>query len=299
MKKCLFCDGERAEIYTLNGYHSAQCKNCLTVGVEEEISPEELSKFYSGFAFSSSLRKKKLVIKPAIKQWLESLNLPQNPKMLDIGGGGGFFSYAFEHFCFGESFYIDLDDTACDFAKNSLNLKNVINDDVKNIKNYYEDGFDFIYCRHVIEHLINPVELIDTAIDLLSENGVFVLQFPNGISYENIGYPERIKNYGKKRRKSNNWSLLKTIKSVCSPQIAHGLDPLRHLWAISEKGVREYLKHRNDIEIQVKTAPLSDEVYSPYHLIKTPLSKFRTFIVNNTFAKINGGMHLVFFIRKK
>ena len=74
--------------------------------------------------------------------------------------------------------------------------------------------------------------------------------------------------------------------------MAHGIDPIRHLWAISPKGISEYLLKKG-VKFVLKTAPLSDPVYSPYFTAK---NKNITKIINNTLVKIHGGTHLMAFI---
>jgi 2-polyprenyl-3-methyl-5-hydroxy-6-metoxy-1,4-benzoquinol methylase len=146
-------------------------------------SESEINNFYQGFNFQTDLCNYDLIATLAIKEWLHGFNLPQNAKMLDVGGGGGFFAKAFQEFGFGESTYVDLDSGACDFAKDQMELERVICDSVENGDNYFKgQKFDFIYCRHVVEHLVNPAQLIMQCAELLSEKGTFIVQCPNGLS---------------------------------------------------------------------------------------------------------------------
>lgn len=191
-----------------------------------------------------------------------------------------------------------MDDEACEFAKKELGIKNVINDDVKNLKRIMNEKFDFIYSRHLIEHLKNPIELIDESINLLGNDGVSIIQFPNGLSFEYLGYPELLKNRFKIIHESNiDFSKLRIICDFCSKKIAHGIDPIRHLWAITSEGITSYLKNKN-VEFTIKTASLTHPVYSPHYTSKNVYYKIRSIIVNNTLVKINGGTHLIVIIRR-
>lgn len=299
MKECGFCGGSMHFIYNMNGYEIVQCDKCLTSVVSNMPDDIEIQKFYSGFLFCANVNNKQIFENTIFKDWFGSFKLGSKARMLDVGGGGGFFSYAFEYFNMGESYYIDIDDKACKFAAKELNLKNVINDDVRNLKNITSLKFDFIYARHLIEHLKYPLEFIDSCIELLTSSGVLVIQFPNGISLEYLGYPKLLKGRINTIRKSNKeFTKLKTILTICSKKIAHGIDPIRHLWAITPEGISKYLK-RKDIDFQIQTAPLTDPVFSPYYRAIGNFEKTRSGIVNNTLVKINGGTHLIVIIKKK
>lgn len=299
MNKCKFCNSDTEFIYNMSQYKIFQCKKCYTAFTLDMPSDEELKKFYSGFNFCVDKNRKHIFENENFGNWFKSFNLKENAKMLDIGGGGGFFSYAFNKFKIGESYYIDLDDEACDFANKELGIKNIINDDVKNLKNLTNQKFNFIYARHLIEHLKNPTEFIDECIKLLDTSGVCILQFPNALSYEYLGYPELLKRRAQIIYHSeNNFSKLDTVFTLCSKKIAHGIDPIRHLWAITEEGISLYLRKKM-VHFEIRTASLTHPVYSPYYQRKNIYDKIRSFIVNNTLVKIHGGTHLIVIIRRR
>lgn len=297
MHKCDFCGGSMLLIYNMNDYQIVQCNKCFTSTIVNMPEDSEIERYYSGFMFCADENNKRIFENKIFKEWFESFKLEKNSKMLDVGGGGGFFSYAFEYFHMGESYYIDIDNEACKFAMEKLKLKNVINDDVKYLNNRVNHKFDFIYARHLIEHLKQPLEFIDSCIELIAPGGVFILQFPNGISLEYLGYPELLRKRINIIRESNpQFSRLKLLSAICSKKISHGIDPIRHLWAISPQGISAYLS-KKDIDFKVKTAPLTDAVYSPYYSPPNYFSKLRSGIVNKTLVNINGGTHLIAIIR--
>jgi len=304
MNTCIFCNGERKKIYNLNGYEIYQCINCKTSSVKDMPTIEEIKNYYNGFVAISPGRKKRITQNLALKKWFESFNLPPNAKLLDVGGGGGLIPYAFEKFGFGEGHYIDIDKESCEFARDYLNLTSVINDDVKNLANYAHQKYDLpkydlIYSRHVIEHLIDPLDMINTLINLLNDGAAFVLEFPNGMSLENQGYRDVFIQRYKKLARSNNWGVLKTLSTMFSPKVANGIDPVRHLWAISSAGITAYLSKRDDIEFKILTATLSNPVYSPYITHKNIMEKLHSAFIENTLGKIDGATHLVAIITKK
>ena len=177
-QSCIFCEGELLPIYHLNNFEIVQCQNCLSSTVSSYPDESVLQSFYSGFKFQTDRKHLSRITTPAIKKWMQSLNSTKHARMLDIGGGAGFFAYAFEYFGLGNSTYIDLDTSACAFAQNELNLKNVTCGDVKELSKHSPNSYDFIYCRHVIEHLIHPLEMIEASITLLKPGGHIHLTIP-------------------------------------------------------------------------------------------------------------------------
>lgn len=291
---CSFCNGDMKFIYKIGNYDIVQCKRCYTAKVLNMPSEEELKKFYSGYTFQCDENIKNLLTKDIFKKWFESFKLPKNALMLDIGGGWSGFSYAFEFFKMGKSFYIDLDNKACDFAKNVMGIKNILNMDIAKLD--MNEKYDFIYCRHVIEHLKEPYKLIEKACSLISNKGVFVLHFPNGLSLERFGYKYVIKSKVEKISKSNIIDYFKSYKLLLSKKFCHGLDPINHLWSITAKSMQNYL-NRLGYKYEIKYANLNDKIYSPYFYYQSMNERIRASFVNLTLTKLYGGAHLIFFIR--
>lgn len=290
---CKLCNGKTEFIYKMNGFNIIQCKNCKTCCVEQMPDDEKIKEFYNNFI--QNITGQKLHVGNLgieFKQWFQSFNLPENAKMLDIGGGNGKYCLAFEKFGIGNATFIDLDKVSCDFVK-TIGISNVINDNVCNLKNYSDIQYDFIYSRHVIEHLINPIKLINSAIDLLAPNGVFILQCPNGLSHEEVLNKTYYKKHKKRLKQSNNFNNIEASQIICSDKFAFGLDPIRHLWAFSPKGIEEILKQRNDIIFEIKTYSITDPIYSPS---RAGRQNFKQKILVKF---MGGGAHLVAIIRKK
>lgn len=305
MKKyCQLCGAEREFIYNLDGYRIEQCKFCKTVCVDNMPDDKTLKEYYKGFKYCIDEDNIDLIVNDDFKKWYESFKLPPNAKMLDIGGGNGYFSLAFEKFGFGEATYIDLDSEACRYVK-KLGISAVINDDVKNLAANKTEKFDFIYSRHVIEHLPNPLSLIENAISLLSDDGVFVLQMPNGLSLERLIDFQDKENRIKSLMEANSFSRLDVERILHSSKTAFDLAPPRHLWAFSKKGLKEYLAVIPDIEFKIRTYSLRDKIYSPYmsrrykHFFLAKLMKPLKNILRVLYSMPAGGGHLVVEIRKK
>lgn len=233
------------------------------------------------------------ILFPALK-----IPLKADLQMLDVGGGGGFYSRAFESLGYGRSTYVDLDGAACRFASEKLGLRVVLNGDVTRLE-YPRHGFDFIMCRHLIEHLPDPLPFVETLTGLLSDTGLLLIVCPNGASLEYLAYSK----LGLTRRiseisRANSWSGLKVLFRLLSGDMLHGIDPPRHLWAITGKGMDAWAKNR-DIHVEINTYPLTDPAFSPYY---TPLSwrdRFSSWLADKVTSRIAGGTHLSVIIRNQ
>lgn len=293
-KKCLFCGGDTEYWYNIDNYEVCGCKNCATSFVNNMPTDKELSDFYDGFKFCINTKNKLKIVSKAYKYFYDSFNLPKNAKMLDIGGGGGFFSSAFERFGFGKSTYIDIDAQACEYA-HSLGISNVINANVCDLKNISDERYDFIYCRHVVEHLVNPVPVIDAAIDLLDKGGVFVLQFPNGKSLERLASRKFRQQRIKTLMDSNkDFSYLKALKTIYSSRTGNDVYPPRHLWGITVSGIKEYLSAKENISYTIEVKSIRDKIWSPYYVDTKDYLSFSMLLHEMVF----GGCHIICKIKK-
>ena len=73
----------------------------------------------------------------------------------------------------------------------------------------------------------------------------------------------------------------------------HGLDPVRHLWAISRKGIKLWARNKN-IGARIYTAHLQDVVYSPYFKSGTSIvEKWQYFLGHKILKIFKGGAHLI------
>jgi SAM-dependent methyltransferase len=257
-----------------------------------------LKEFYKGFLFSADTKNLGTILKTG-PQLFSLLGLTKNGrlKMLDIGGGGGFYAKAFEVSGYGESTYIDLDTEACVFAKEKVGLSSVLNQDAAILD--AEDGkYDFIMCRHLVEHLVDPTDFILKLISVLAEGGTLLIVCPNGDSLEYFAYPNsNLKKRIDKIRAASGLSRLKVAAKLLSGEMLHGMDPPRHLWAVSRQGIQRFLTDKG-VEAEIATFPLTNPVYSPYHSSETLSKKICAFFGDFVTSKFSGGTHLSVVIRR-
>ena len=94
---------------------------------------------------------------------------------LDVGCGTGFVVEAANNAGW-TSKGIDLNPSTIDFGKNrGLNLENISFFD----KSLDDSRFDVISMFEVLEHVVNPVDFVNRASDLLTDNGLLFIYVPN------------------------------------------------------------------------------------------------------------------------
>lgn len=295
---CEFCGHPTERSYSLDNYDIVYCDACQSSGVSRKPKEEEIIEYYQGFSFETVVANYNKVRTKVIELWMRKLVKSPNARMLDVGGGGGFFAKAFEDFGLGKSTYIDLDQAACEFATDQMKLTNVFCDTVENLKSHVGDQtYDFIYLRHVVEHLTNPTEMIHTCASYLSENGVLIIQCPNGRSKEGLLFPSYWWKFLKKVKSENRWTLAQATSFSLSKKYGWGLDPIRHLWAISDKGLLAVFENEAKFKVSTTSKSLTDPVYSPYWSPSSLLSHFQRLLAR-IYCKFFQGMHLIAFVSR-
>lgn len=145
-------------------------------------------------------------------------------KVLDIGGGLGYYSEAFSRKGYDVTYFEGDRDSYSFASKNHNNIKNFIFGD--NLEILLEkDNFDVIFCRHVIEHIYYPKEFIFQICSLLNKNGILIMETDNNNSEELLTHPlvrnywadYYLKNYDVK----NLNALKKTYVTALSAQNTH------------------------------------------------------------------------------
>jgi SAM-dependent methyltransferase len=194
---------------------------------------------------------------------------------------------------------VDLDPQSCGFARNTLGLERVFNCDAMDMGKYASVDFDLIYCRHVIEHLLDPVSFMEKILSYLKDDGIFVVQAPNGDSLEYLAYPQStIRRRISVICRTNNLSFLKVFWIMISGGMLHGIDPPRHLWAITREGMKRWADGKG-INCDIHTHHLGDPAYSPYcKRGKSIIFRVLDLVGQKLLGPIRGGTHLVAVLRR-
>jgi SAM-dependent methyltransferase len=293
---CPFCKGNCSFVYRMKNYNIYKCRACGTGQVFPMPADDLLNKYYDGFLFSANVKNSGPVLQSSKLLFpFIGLKTGKQLEMLDIGGGGGFYAKAFEDLGYGTSTYIDMDRQSCRFAS-ELGLINVIHGDAV-LSDFDDKKFNFIMCRHLIEHLKDPAAFVLNILKLLSKNGILFLVCPNGNSLEYLAHPEtNIKERINTISRSSKLNKLQVVYQMLSGNMLHGIDPPRHLWAITEKGITQLLNNKGH-KISINTFPLSDKAFSPYYAPSSLLEKFFCMLGTSAASKIRGGTHLAAVIK--
>lgn len=291
--ECPFCGGECLRVYKWRTFTVLQCKTCKTGTVHPMPTREFLHEYYNNF--NPNLERNKEQMVKRTKGLYVELGLPSssNRKMLDIGGGGGYFCLAYETLGYGKSHYVDLDPRACQFAREHLGLERVYNCDISELGNHLgHNKFHFIYSRHVAEHLIQPDRFIKDAVALLEKDGIFVMHVPNGDSLEFLGYRYLIKNRIRNIKKFNGYTTWKTLSTLVRGGMLQGIDPPRHIWALTAKGIRLWAA-KNNVETAIYNRNFSDKRYTPHFNMDSNLKRSFYTTLGKFWGIFRGGVHLV------
>lgn len=100
--------------------------------------------------------------------------------LLEIGAGkGNTLIYAKKHNYASKVYGVDISSIDNSYQSSPEIEKFVIGDIEKNDLNFNNIFFDVILCGDVLEHLVNPSDVIQKIKPLLSQNGVIIASIPN------------------------------------------------------------------------------------------------------------------------
>ncbi len=289
---CAFCGGPWRWRYAMGRYGIWQCRGCATGRAWPVPSPDEIAQFYHGFSKNLKADLMPRFREGGLRLFRDfGLSPGRKLRMLDVGGGGGFFARAFEDLGFGESTFVDVDALCCAFAAEQLGLARVLNFDAVKVADAGLGRFDLIYSRHVVEHLTQPTEAMEQWADMLAPGGLLVVHCPNGDSLEYLAYLRlNLRSRLGTIRRSSNLSRPALLWTVLTGGMLHGMDPPRHLWAISRRGMRKW-SQRAGLACRIRTYHLGDPAHSPHY--KRQVGLAGEVVGMQVLSRLRGGAHLV------
>jgi SAM-dependent methyltransferase len=233
LKPCIVCGGSNFTLFAKEGCMEARkCDDCSMISTNPYLTEEGVKIFYDSY-FDCRINSEEDLFELRKSQYINDrnflLNFIDSGRILDIGSSGGHFLSNFDANLW-EREGIDLTKNSADFAKQNFDIK-VHTGDVLNYK--FDKKFDVISMRGVIEHFVNPGELLKHLSSLLNPGGFFyITATPDGDSFAFEVYREK-------------WKLF---------------TPLEHVHFFTEKSLTALLG--NDFELIIQTHPYIDTPYA-------------------------------------
>lgn len=164
------------------------CKRCYTHFISPSPSISQLNEFYKDYDelhrlapfidardLAASYKEDDPFTDVRIRE-LSSLMKFENSKVLDIGFGRARFLYRLKRLG-ANPFGLEVDQKAIEYAK-SVGIENVFKTD---ISNFISDiKFDMISLLDLVEHPLNPMDLLRNSTKHLKDGGLLVIWTPNG-----------------------------------------------------------------------------------------------------------------------
>ncbi len=284
-KQCPLCNSTDLRGYAIdcqrNGPHMSRviCGECDIVFANPMADAGELNTFYANYYDKGNhglLDYKKAVLQKieAVKK-LDNESLQneasfiyrykQGGRFLDVGCGLGIGLVYVNTPAF-ELYATELDADAIEFVRSHYSNVNTFHGELIEAK-YPSDYFDYVYCNHVIEHVLDPVQYI---------NEMYRVLKPGGIMY--IGTPDR---------HSSLYSLYRAGRflQLSVPQIVDGIE---HTFIFSKPNLRSLAEKAGFTILAHRSLSLGDSarnIFSSRMSLKKKIARYA-----QTFFKVNQEM---------
>ncbi len=174
-KKCPVCntiDSTRIDSY--NNYAIYSCRNCSLIFCDPFKNPGSV--FYEKFYEKLDLHNVDRFNINEAQQYFIKRNTPG--KLIDIACGTGRFIHHAKKYNF-NVYGLDFDSVALNVCKQKYRLKNVYNIPLSSPKLFKFGRFDYVTLIDVLEHVDNPLSLIQSCNKILKKDGLLVISVPN------------------------------------------------------------------------------------------------------------------------
>ncbi len=154
-----------------------QCSNCMVIYFDPLPSVEQLATFYSSSYYDFDRWReegKGMAFSRHLKKWKPT------GKFVDVGCATGFFINGIKKHSNWEVYGTDFGKSAVGFARNTLGL-NVFEGDLKDAK-FPDAYFDYVHVNNVLEHVLDPISLLEESRRIIKPDGIFYLSVPNGFN---------------------------------------------------------------------------------------------------------------------
>ncbi len=193
-RHCPYCDAHHSsKLYeTLDMYGNEfsvhQCRECNTVFLSPYPTPQQLEQAYSASYYGEQEQKFTSLVERVVdyfrKQRAKTIShyIPASAKVLDIGCGNGRFLHHLLKLGNYEAHGIELPGKA---AERAAKVKGLVLKEGKLQPNDFSDAFfDAVTMFHVIEHLDQPRETLQTIGQIVKPGGIAYISMPNIDSWQ-------------------------------------------------------------------------------------------------------------------
>ena len=180
---CVVCGNKNFDIHSeLEYLKGRKCKECGMISVNPYYTKEGIELLYSKYLSDRLLDKKKLqqreIMYDIDRDWV--LRHITRGSVLDIGSSAGYFLSRFNANNF-KRLGVEISDDCRIEAKNKFNIPIIVGDFTK-IE--FDEAFDLITMRGVIEHFVDPVSVIEKTSEIISKGGLlYITATPNGAAF--------------------------------------------------------------------------------------------------------------------
>lgn len=176
--QCPFCNSAKKTsssyentLFNKTEFNYKKCKECKLVYINPFPSNEDFHLMYSSH-YHSEIQKNSLNNYESIFKLVKHYNIGN--KILDYGCGNG--SFVFQALKYGYKA------TGVEFEANYINkLRNDIKEaEFYSVQDFYkiDEKYDIIYISNVLEHLTNPLEILEKLKTNLEKKGIIIIEGP-------------------------------------------------------------------------------------------------------------------------
>lgn len=268
-KNCLICASATTEFTKTHDHIIYKCTRC-GFGYTDNLSPQT-GKYHRDQTYIQESELFKNIFKKRINEITKFI---KSGKVLEVGCSTGLMLSVLKDKGF-EVKGVEISEKAAEIAKEKgievkINLFEKIN---------FKEKFDLIIFNHTLEHMENPLKVIEKARTILTPKGYLMIDLPNFDS---------------------------PVAKLLKKRWPHLL-PDEHLWHFTQKTYESLFKKVNFKIIRVKKASGVWDFADPYRELYVSLKNrkkrffknFLTFIPSLIMTKLNNGSDLLVIARKK
>ena len=191
-RSCIICKKKDFEIWaTLDDFTAQKCKNCGMISMNPSLTQEGLLLYYSDY-LTNRLTSEKTLYEQRQQAYLIDrnwiLNFIDSGKVLDVGCSGGQFLSTFDNVKWSK-LGVDIEQSDADFAKKNFGINIRVGDLTKLV---WEEKFDLVMMRGVIEHILEPISYLKKCCELVKPGGfLYITATPMADSFAFFVYREK------------------------------------------------------------------------------------------------------------